>query len=159
MSGPHWPRIHSGIVGRSFNPTHSFPCGEPVGILSLQRSCRKTSDQPLWEELLSSINGASISSYFVMQKVREKIFLARLICQNPVRFIHFKCTRHYMICGCLDLVKEFIFKLIKYAFLVADAVYFNKDSIFVHYKYSTIQTYIFVHFWCILLMRILLYLI
>lgn len=65
-----------------------------------------------------------------------------------------------MICGCLDLAEEFIFKIIKYAFLVAGTVYFNdKNSIFVKYKYSTIQTYIFVYFWCILLMRILLYLI
>lgn len=66
-----------------------------------------------------------------MQKEREKIFPSRLICQNPVSFAYFKCTHHYMICGCLDLTEEFIFKLIKYAFLVADTVYFNdKNSIF-----------------------------
>lgn len=40
-----------------------------------------------------------------------------------------------MICGCLDLAEEFIFKLTKYAFLLAHTVYFNdKNSIFVHYK-------------------------
>lgn len=73
-----------------------------------------------------------------MQKEIEKIFLSRLICQDPVSFAYFKCTRHYMICGCLDLAEEFIFKLIKYGFLVADTVYF-KDKNYILKKYYKIQ--------------------